>query len=238
MLVECLYENDEWFVLNKPSGLLVHRGWGVAESALVDYARERTRDGAAHPIQRLDRGASGAVLFAKTAEVARALSEWAQQGFCSKRYLALVRGDLGTALDIDYPICRREDGPRVAARTLVAPLVTARTEPRPVTFISAEPLTGRLHQIRRHLKHVNHPLIGDVRYGHGDLNRAFRERYALTRLALHAYAWSVQRPGAEEIIGGRVPLPADFAEPLVRMGFRLGEDQLPAFDCKECSTCE
>lgn len=221
MSVECLYENADWFVLNKPSGMLVHRGWGLADTALVDFARERTRDGSAHPIQRLDRGASGAVLFAKSAEVARSLSRYAQQGLCSNRYLALVRGDLTTNLDIDYPIARREDGPRVAARTLVEPLARVATEPRHVTLVSAVPCTGRLHQIRRHLKHANYPLIGDVRYGHGSLNRAFREGYGLSRLALHAAYWSVQGPDSQQVISGRVPLPADMAEPLLRMGFEL-----------------
>lgn len=235
MQVECLYEDDELFVLNKPSGLLVHRGWGVDATALVDYARERTRDGAAHPIQRLDRGASGAVLFAKNSEVARALSASAQEGHCSKRYLALVRGELTAALDIDYPISRREDGPRVEAQTLVQPLATAHTEPRHTTLVSAMPLTGRLHQVRRHLKHVNYPLLGDVRYGHGDLNREFRERYALTRLALHAYWWSARRPGSEQIVSGLVPLPEDFSTPLAKMGFEFNEHHWPS-GTGACST--
>ncbi len=219
--VECLYENEEWFVLNKPSGLLVHRGWGVAETALVDHARGRTRAGVAHPGQRLDRGASGAVLFAKSPEAARALSLSAQRGLSFKRYLALVRGELTTTLDIDHPISRREHGPRVQARTVVEPITCVPTAPRHVPLVPAMPLTGRLHQIRRHLKHANHPLIGDVRYGHGGLNRAFRERYGLTRLALHAWFWAVQQPDGSAVVSGHVPLPSDLAEPLARMGFDL-----------------
>lgn len=221
MKVECLYEDDELFVLNKPSGLLVHRGWGQAEVALVDFARDRTFGGLAHPIQRLDRGASGPVLFAKSAADAQRISAWAEAGNCQKEYLALVRGEIVEGIDIDYPISRREDGPRVAARTLVARVATAATEPRSVSLVSATPLTGRLHQIRRHLKHVNHPLIGDVRYGRGELNREFRERYGLQRLALHAYRWSIQRPFPQSVIGGVVPLPNDLCEPLQAMGFRL-----------------
>src|SRR5512145_2071435 len=107
MPVECLYEDDELFVLNKPSGLLVHRGWGQADVALVDFARDWTRDGAAHPIQRLDRGASGPVLFAKDSSSARRLSQWATEGRCQKVYLALVRGESPERVDIDYAISRR-----------------------------------------------------------------------------------------------------------------------------------
>jgi tRNA pseudouridine65 synthase len=225
--VECLYEDDELFVLNKPAGMLVHRGWGLGATALVDFARSRTAGGAAHPIQRLDRGASGPVLFARNAEVAHELSLRAQAGGCRKEYLALVRGVAPEQLEIAHPISRREQGPRVEARTLVRRIATAPTGPRPLSLVSATPLTGRLHQVRRHLKHANHPLIGDVRYGRGELNRAFREGYALARLALHAYAWSVRRARSDETVRGIVPMPSDLSEPLRRMGFELDSNELP-----------
>ncbi len=221
MEIECLYEDSELFVLNKPSGLLVHRGWAKDDVALVDFARSRTLGGAAHPVQRLDRGASGAVIFAKTADVARALSEQMKEGACHKAYVALVRGEFPEPLDIQHPISRQETGPRVFARTLVKPLSMAETVPRHVTLVKANPLTGRLHQIRRHLKHVNFPLLGDVRYGRADLNHAFRDKYGLARLALHALEWSVRHPSTGNIIRGVVPLPADLSEPLARMGFEL-----------------
>jgi tRNA pseudouridine65 synthase len=227
MRVECLHEDEMMFVLNKPSGLLVHRGWGNADRALVDYARELTPDGTARPIQRLDRGASGPVLFAKSADTARELSEWARAGYCRKDYLALVRGECPERLDVDHAIQRRVDGPRVDARTLIRCVATAQTEPRHVSLVCARPLTGRLHQIRRHMKHANHPLIGDGRYGRGDLNRPFRERYGLARLALHACSWRVARPGSPASVGGLVPLPEDLSEPLRRMGFLLDETGLP-----------
>jgi tRNA pseudouridine65 synthase len=227
MDIECLYEDDQCFVLNKPSGMLVHRGWGVGATALVDFARARTDDRAAHPIQRLDRGASGPVLFAKNAALAHQFSENAQEGLCRKDYLALVRGVSPESLDIDHPMARREQGPRVEARTLVRRIATRPTEPRHVSLVSATPLTGRLHQIRRHLKHANYPLLGDGRYGRGELNRAFRDGYQLERLALHAYRWSVQRPGSEEIIRGLVPLPSDLSAPLLRMGFDIDANGLP-----------
>jgi tRNA pseudouridine65 synthase len=221
---ECLYEDDELFVLNKPSGVPVHRGWAQAEVALVDYARSRTVGGAAHPLQRLDRSASGSVLFAKNARAAHALAQLSLQGLWRKDYVALVRGGTPQSMDIDHPISRREDGPRVEARTLIERVGVAQTEPRHVSLVFATPLTGRLHQIRRHLKHVNHPLIGDVRYGRGDLNRAFRERFHLHRLALHAYRWAFWRNGAVSATTGIVPLPTDMSEPLRRMGFTLDHE--------------
>jgi tRNA pseudouridine65 synthase len=218
---DCLYEDESLFVLFKPSGMLVHRGWARAERTLVDFARERTKNAAAHPIQRLDRGASGPVLFAKDAELAKELSHLASEGHCRKDYLALVRGVIRESLDIDHPISRREDGPRVEARTIARRIATAPTEPRHCSLVLATPLTGRLHQIRRHLKHENYPLFGDGRYGRGDLNRAFAERYELRRLALHAYRWSVKNPRTGQLIQGFVEMPQDLSIPLGKMGFCL-----------------
>jgi tRNA pseudouridine65 synthase len=83
------------------------------------------------------------------------------------------------------------------------------------------PLTGRLHQIRRHLKHENYPLYGDGRYGRGDLNRAFAEAYGLRRLFLHAVHFRVEDPSSQCVVEGYVPFPPDLAEPLVSMGFCL-----------------
>ena len=225
MEIECLYEDTELFVLNKPSGLLVHRGWAKDEITLVDFARHRTPTGTAHPIQRLDRGASGAVIFAKSAAVARLLSLQMQEGSCHKSYIAVVRGELQATLDIDYPINRKEDGPKVPSRTLVEPIAIAETAPRSVSLVKAMPLTGRLHQIRRHLKHVNHPLIGDVLHGQGVLNRAFRETYGLMRLALHAYEWSIRHPSTNALLRGLVQAPDDLLVPLIRMGFE--RDKIP-----------
>ena len=227
MEIECLYEDTELFVLNKPSGLLVHRGWAQDEITLVDFARPRTPTGTAHPVQRLDRSASGAVIFAKSAEVARLLSLQIQEGTCHKRYIAVVRGELRAALDIDHPISRKEDGPKVPSRTLVEPIAIAETAPRSVSLVTAMPLTGRLHQIRRHLKHANHPLIGDVLHGQGALNRAFREKYGLMRLGLHAYEWSIRHPSTNALLGGLVQPPDDLLVPLIRMGF--DQDKIPAF---------
>ncbi len=221
--VRVLHVDENMLVLFKPSGMLVHRGWGQADVALVDCAREYTEGGLAHPIQRLDRGASGPVLFARSSAAAKRLSQWAAQGHCRKRYLALVRGLTPESLVIDHPMTRRVDGPELSAKTEFRLLASVECEPRAVSLIDAAPLTGRLHQIRRHLKHVNHPLIGDANYGRGELNRAFRARYGLGRLALHAWQWTIESPESGVVLGGNVPIPEDFAVPLAAIGFNLIE---------------
>jgi tRNA pseudouridine65 synthase len=117
-------------------------------------------------------------------------------------------------LTIDHPVLRGErGGERVPAVTEVERLeVFGR-----YSLVAATPRTGRLHQIRRHLKHVSCPLIGDVRYGKGEHNRLFRERYGLHRLFLHASELAFAHPKTGEEIRVSAPLGEDLAGPLAML---------------------
>lgn len=216
-----LHRDERLLVVDKPSGLLVHRGWADDPVTLVDLVRGLLGGGKVYPVQRLDRGSSGVVLFALDAETAGAISAMLGRGEITKRYLALVRGTPPERGVIDHPIPRRAGGPAVPARTEFRLLHTAETEPRVVSLVEATALTGRLHQVRRHFKHVSHPLIGDANYGKGPLNRALRERYGLSRLALHAAVIELSHPSTGARLEVRAPFPDDLAEPLSRMGFSL-----------------
>ncbi|MEM6957777.1 MAG: transaldolase, partial [Myxococcota bacterium] len=92
------------------------------------------------------------------------------------------------------------------------------SEPREVSLVEAVPRTGRLHQVRRHLKHINHPLIKDANYGRGALNRAFEANYALERLALHSLRLTLRHPATGERMGVVSRVPEDLAGPLESMG--------------------
>jgi len=218
MELQVLYEDDEVLLVDKPSGLLVHRGWGQAEVTLADLVRRYTRSDSAHPLGRLDRSASGAVLFAQRATGVAALQQRAEQGQIEKRYLVLVRGAPPERGSIDHPLARRPDGPRMPAVTDFHRLFTAQGEPRDVSLVLARPRTGRLHQVRRHLKHLGHPLIGDANYGKGDLNRAMRERHGLARLALHALLVLFRRADGSVVRAVESPLPDDLRLPFQRLG--------------------
>ena len=214
-----LYEDDHVLVIDKPSGMLVHRGWGDAEVALVDVVRARTAGRAAPPVQRLDRGASGAVVFARDAGTARSLSEAQARGEIEKRYVALVRGRPPEVATVDHPIPRKPGGPRVDAVTDVRLVASVPCEPRAASLVEVRPRTGRLHQIRRHLKHLGHPLLGDANYGKGELNRAFEQQYGLRRLALHALSFSLVNPVTGARVEGTAAVPVDLTEPMRAMGF-------------------
>jgi tRNA pseudouridine65 synthase len=201
-----LFRDESLIAVDKPAGLAVHRGWAREH----DVAMTRLRDqiGArVFPVHRLDRATSGVLLFALSADMAARVCASFAAGKTEKTYLALVRGVPPDEILIDHPLPPGEDthAPRVAAQTkIVRREVFGR-----YSLVEARPLTGRLHQVRRHLKHISCPLIGDVNYGKGEHNRLFRERHGLHRLFLHATRLRLPHPaeGGELDIGS--PLPSD-----------------------------
>ncbi|HEY2516732.1 MAG TPA: pseudouridine synthase [Polyangiaceae bacterium] len=209
--IDLLFVDSAVVVANKPSGLLVHRGWADDD----DVAMFRVRDqlGAhVHPVHRLDRGTSGALLFARTREAAAALGRDIEAGRMEKRYLALVRGTPPSEGIIDHPIPRSEGAERVPAVTRFRLL--ARSPIDRCSLVLAQPETGRLHQIRRHFHHLSHPIVGDVKHGSGEINRHYRAQYGLHRLALHASSLAFDHPVTGERIVANAPLPSDFADAL------------------------
>ena len=189
-----LHRDERCVAVNKPSGLSTHRGWDDSDDALL----QRVRDEVGlyvYPVNRLDRGASGIVLFALDQDAARSFQ--AAWEHADKRYYAITRGHPPTEpVVIDNPVPRRLDSDeRVPAQTIVQCLDTFGR----YALVEARPLTGKLHQIRRHLKHIACPLIGDVRYGKGEHNRLFRTQHNLHRLALHAHSLSVDHPDGSRL---------------------------------------
>jgi tRNA pseudouridine65 synthase len=214
-MLDVLYVDAHLVVVNKPSGLLVHRGWGDDRDVALTQVRDAL-GARVNPVHRLDRATSGALLFARTAEMTTALGALFAEGRVEKSYLALVRGVPPSDGVIDSPVPRREDGPRVPAVTRYRLLATSPRER--CSLVLAVPETGRLHQIRRHLKHLGHPLIGDVNYGKGDLNRYFRATYELHRLALHACSIAFAHPATGAPLRVVAPMPDDLAMPLTALG--------------------
>lgn len=208
-LVPILYRDERCAVVDKPAGVASHRGWAAEDDALLQRARD-TLGAYVYLIHRLDRGASGAVLFALDAEAARFFSDEWMAGRTEKRYLAITRGHPPAHVLIDHPIPSAPGEPRVPAVTEV----WCRETFGRYALVEARPKTGRLHQIRRHLKHLSCPLIGDVRYGKGEHNRIFRSEHGLSRLALHSASLTIAHPGGEKL-HVEAPLPADFAGALV-----------------------
>lgn len=212
--LEVLYEDDAILAVAKPGGMLVHRGWGDSEVVLVDLVRDYIEGDTVYTIHRLDRATSGVVLFGQDRESARALNALFDERRILKRYITLVRGIAPERGFIDYPVPKEPKGKeRVEAQSSFRRLFAAHdTLPRETSLVEIAPHTGRVHQIRRHLRHLNHPLIGDSTYGRGQINRAMRETYGLPRMVLHAYRVSFEHPFTKHPVEIVAPLPGDLCE--------------------------
>jgi tRNA pseudouridine65 synthase len=206
-----LYRDDHVVVADKPAGLAVHRGWAPER----DVAMTRVRDAIGklvYPVHRLDRGTSGVLVLALSPEVARVLGDAFASNQVHKCYWALVRGVPAESGVIDHPLLPGEDkhAERVPARTSFQ----RREVFGRYSVVEACPETGRLHQIRRHLKHISCPIIGDVTYGKGEHNRLFRDRYGLHRMFLHARSVALSHPVTNTPLQIEAPLPAELEQVL------------------------
>ena len=180
--LKILYRDDNLIAVDKPSGMIVHRGWDKDPITVSDLVRDKIIGAQVFAVHRLDRATSGVLLFALNADSARHMQSLFQSGLIQKKYIALVRGLMKEEIFLDHPIKQRDKKSRVEAQTRFVPL----DQFDRWSLIECHPLTGKQHQIRRHLKHLSHPIVGDVRFGKGDVNRYFRETFSFTRMALHA----------------------------------------------------
>jgi tRNA pseudouridine65 synthase len=222
-MITVLHRDDDLVAVDKPSGVVVHRGKSGDDDTVLARCRAAAL-GRLLPVHRLDRGTSGVLLLARTPEAARALGAIFAAGRADKSYVALVRGHPPPETVVDQPVPADEGRPRIPARTGVIFLEGTEITGSPLrekryALVEARPETGRFHQVRRHLKHLGHPVIGDSTYGRADHNRFLRERFGLGRLALHASRLVVPSLHGGDPLVLSAPLPEDLAAPLVKMGF-------------------
>lgn len=219
---------DEWLlVVHKPAGLLVHRSpidKHETEFAL-QYARALNGGRHVYPVHRLDRPTSGVLVFARDPEVARILGVAMMAGQVRKTYLAMVRGWPAASGVIDHPLRdepedRRQKGSeqpvreaRTRYRTLATTEIPVRIETYPTSrygMVELFPETGRKHQLRRHMKHISHPIIGDANHGRGRHNRYFADRFGGGRLMLAATRIGFDHPVSGEPLAIEAPLEDSF----------------------------
>jgi tRNA pseudouridine65 synthase len=212
-----LHRDEALVIVNKPSGLAAHRGLSNERG---DYVLTRAREQLGQRVyllHRLDRATSGAMAMVLDPAHVHALQLAFEGRLVHKRYLALTRGVLPEQVLVDYALPRGEDprGERVPAITQFRRLAVYADR---YSLVEAVPETGRFHQIRRHLSHLRHPIIGDTNYGDRKENKLFRERFGLLRLALHASALHVPHPVLGSMVAVSAPLPDDLRGPLEAMG--------------------
>lgn len=206
-----LHQDAGLVAIDKPAGLLVHPSALDAheERSALKLLRDQLGE-RLWPLHRLDKATSGVLLFARHADAAREWGRAFETGTVRKRYLALVRGWPAEAGEIDQPLARDPElpsagQPHLEARTRYRRLacfewpfsVDGRHATSRYALVEVEPETGRRHQIRRHFKHIAHPLVGDTTHGKGAHNRAVAQWLGVQRLWLHAH--TVQLPRQPEI---------------------------------------
>lgn len=211
MELEILYQDDELIAINKPAGMLVHRSWLDKHETV--FAMQTLRDQIGQhvfPIHRLDRPTSGVLLFALNSEMARLMSEQFEQHTIKKSYLAVVRGYLLGNGCIDYPLKVQLDKiadkfsndkePQSAITeyqslaTVEMPYPVGKFQTARYSLVQLFPKTGRKHQLRRHLKHLFHPIMGDTNYGDLHQNRALATHTGCGRLFLHSNSLTFTQP--------------------------------------------
>ncbi|ACM21881.1 RNA pseudouridine synthase, RluA family [Geotalea daltonii FRC-32] len=210
--LEILFE-DTWIVVfNKPPGLPMHRAAEVDDVNLVDVGsrllnRRDGGNGKLRPVNRLDRGTSGAVILAKSSTAAGMFGRQLKEDGLDKLYLAIVDGRLQGEGTITVPLGGKEAETRY--KTLFNGLRHA--------LVAVYPITGRMHQIRLHFKSIGHPICGDVRYGGSILNE-------LRGHALHSFRSSIIHPATGESVKVFAPLPEDFLQVVKSIA---GEEYIP-----------
>jgi len=215
--LEILYQDEYLVAINKPSGLLVHKS--MIDRHEIYFAMKMLRDqiGAwVYPIHRLDKPTSGVLLFALDSHTAKLMSEQFMSSTIQKRYIAVVRGYTQESGVIDYPlsvkldkiadkdVSKVEKEPQTAITEykrlgiVEVNFAVGRYEKSRYSLVELKPKTGRKHQLRRHMKHLSHHMLGDTKYGRGEHNKMIRKEYGCHRLLLHAISLEFIHPYTKE----------------------------------------
>jgi tRNA pseudouridine65 synthase len=233
-----LYRDDVLIAVHKPAGLLVHRsGLDRHETRFALQILREQFGRVVWPAHRLDKGTSGLLLFALERVVGRVLSGQFERGEVEKTYLAVVRGHPPEAGEIDHPLPRMADehagirggAPQPALTryrrlaTLELPYRVDRYPSSRYALLELKPATGRWHQLRRHLKHISHPIIGDATHGQGRHNRLFQELFDSHRLLLAATEVILTHPLSGEPLHLTAPLAEEMKRLLDALPWETGQ---------------
>ena len=202
-MLEILYDHPDFVAINKPHDLLVHRT-PIARD-VQECALQLLRDQLGypvHPVHRLDRKTGGVLLFGKSRRALTLISNQFQSRSIQKSYLAVVRGFTDPKGIIDYPL-KHESGKIQEAITHYWTL--AKTElnfpssyhlTSRYSLVRLLPYTGRMHQLRKHMAHILHPIVADRPYGCNKQNKMFRENFNMMTMLLHASKLTFEWGGA------------------------------------------
>lgn len=225
-MLEILYRDNVLIAINKPHGLLVHRS-KIADDTDV-FALQLLRDQigqAVYPVHRLDRKTSGVLLFALDKDTDTAMQRQFMNKEVTKKYQAIVRGYTHAEGEIDYPL-RKENGTLQDAFTAYTtlkqaelPVALGKHGTSRYSLVEAVPTTGRMHQLRKHFKHIFHPIIGDTTHGCNKQNKLFKEKWKMETMMLHAVQLTFNHPVNGQSVTIEAALQPQFTEVMQLMGW-------------------
>jgi tRNA pseudouridine65 synthase len=228
--LDILYQDAYLVAINKPSGLLVHKS--PIDKHETRFALQEVRDQIGqyvYPIHRLDKPTSGVLIFALSKEVAQLMSDAFRENEIQKEYVAIVRGYTDERDHVDHAlkqmldtkeekklgITKEEQEAQTSYErlgTVELPFPVSRYPVARYSLVKLFPHTGRKHQLRRHMKHIFHPIVGDTKHGRGEHNKLFREKFDMHRLLLHAHKIRFEHPISKESIEVHAPFDLEFTK--------------------------
>jgi tRNA pseudouridine65 synthase len=233
--LDIVFQDEHLVAIQKPAGLLVHKS--PIDRHEKRYAMKILRNQIGqwvYPVHRLDKPTSGLLLFTLDKDTARHVSQQFEQQLISKEYLAVVRGFAPTEGIIDYPLneiavfkhLEKTVEQKEAKESLthyktlkqyILPYSDGHFESCRYSLVKLFPKTGRKHQIRRHLKHISHPIVGDVKHGRGEHNKLFKVHMDSHRLLLAAQTMTLTHPITNERLHLECPLEDNLRQLLDRL---------------------
>ena len=240
-MLNILYQDDALVVIDKPAGLLVHRS--MIDRHETEFAMQMLRDQIdqhVFPVHRLDRPTSGVLVFALSSDVARRMTEIFTDKQIDKTYHAIVRGFAPNQGHIDYPLKEkldkiadkqaRQDKPAQDAitdyrtlKTFELPFAVGRYQSARYSLVELTPMTGRKHQLRRHMAHIRHPIVGDTTHGDGKQNRFAREQFGFKGLALTCSGMRFEHPITQKNLDLHSPFDTRMANLLSQWGLAASQ---------------
>lgn len=233
--LDIIYQDKFIVAIHKPAGLLVHKS--PIDKHEIYYAMKILRNQIGqwvYPVHRLDKPTSGILLFALHSDIASQLSEEFEKRLVKKTYQAIVRGytpesgtiehalkEIAVFKQLQKAIAQKEPQEATTTfrniNTFELPISDGRFPSSRYSLVELKPETGRKHQLRRHMKHISHPIIGDVKYGKGSHNRLFQEQFNSNRLLLAATKLVVTHPVLNQALVLECPPESSFSNTLAQL---------------------
>jgi tRNA pseudouridine65 synthase len=218
--IPILYQDENFIAVNKPSGYVVHPSAWVGRDELPSVMQllRNAIGQKVYPAHRLDRQTSGVLWFSTNPDADKAIKSLFENRAVSKCYHGIVRGFTEDSFTIDKPLKKELIGNEQKAIThfkclakVELPIAIGRYPSSRFSFLQIDAETGRMHQIRRHLSHYRHPLLGDKKYGDNKYNAFIRDQFGVDHLVLHCYSTKFAHPFTQKAVEVSVNFPDDLA---------------------------